>query len=213
MKGILAGIIAGIAGAVAWAMLAYFTGYEIGWLAWGIGVLVGAAVAWGSEGTPTTGAIAVVITIIALVAGKYITVEVVLAKEMDEVSRNLDEQLQDDEFIISYLAGDIVAEYEQSGQSVDLPEFIDPESVPPEELYPSDIWNEAQEKWSSMTAEEQEEYRALVEEQINDRIRLIVNEAKKEGFIGSFGLFDVIFFLLAVVTAYKVGAKDDSESE
>lgn len=213
MKGILAGIIAGIAGAIAWAMLAYFTGYEIGWLAWGIGALVGAAVAWGSKGTPATGAIAVIITIISLIAGKYIAVEVLFAKEMDEVKRSIDEQLQDDDSIISYLADEIVDEYEQSGESVDLPEVADPENAPPDELYPKDIWKRAEQRWSSMSAEEQEEYRASVEEHISDNIQKFVNIAKKEGFIGSFGLFDVIFFLLAIVTAYKVGSKADTEAE
>jgi hypothetical protein len=73
MKGIFAGIIAGIAGALVWAIVAYFTGFEIGWLAWGVGALVGAAVAWGSEGTQTTGVVAVIITVIAIIAGKPVS--------------------------------------------------------------------------------------------------------------------------------------------
>jgi hypothetical protein len=41
---IIAGGVASIVGAVIWAMVTYFTGYQIGWMAIGVGVLVGLAV-------------------------------------------------------------------------------------------------------------------------------------------------------------------------
>src|SRR6185503_20496968 len=42
---VFAGILVGIPAAVVWALIAYLTGYEIGWVAWGVGALVGYAVA------------------------------------------------------------------------------------------------------------------------------------------------------------------------
>ena len=35
------GVVAGSIGALIWAAIAYFTGYEVGWVAWGVGGLVG----------------------------------------------------------------------------------------------------------------------------------------------------------------------------
>ena len=39
--GILGGVVGGLIGAVVWAAVTYFTEYQIGWLALGVGFLVG----------------------------------------------------------------------------------------------------------------------------------------------------------------------------
>lgn len=118
MKGLIAGIIAGIAGAALWAGIAAVTGFEIGWLAWGIGAAVGAAVAWGSEGSPVTGGLAVVIAILAIVTGKYITVEIVLAKEMGTANEEIARQMETEEYLISWLADGMVYNLTEAGQTI-----------------------------------------------------------------------------------------------
>ena len=40
-RGIIGGALGGLIGAVIWAGISYFTGYEIGWIAWGVGGMVG----------------------------------------------------------------------------------------------------------------------------------------------------------------------------
>ncbi len=98
MKGIIAGVIAGFAGALVWAAIVVFAGFEIGWLAWGIGAAVGGAVAWGSEGTPAMGVAAVVISVLAIAGGKYFSVEMFLANGMDDANQQIAQQLETDEY-------------------------------------------------------------------------------------------------------------------
>jgi hypothetical protein len=209
MKGVIAGVVAGIAGAVAWAIIAAVTGFEIGWLALGIGAAVGAAVAWGSKGSPRAGAIAVVITVLAIVGGKYLAVEIVLAKEMKAADEEIAPFIESGEYLISWLADEIVDEYEQEGKEFSWPAGVDPEDVYREQDYPPEIWNLAEVAWNDMNEYEKAEYKNYVEEQMDSNKKVFMAEVRKEGFIESFGVIDVIFFVLAVATAYKIAAKPD----
>jgi len=63
---------AGLVGAAGWALLLVLAAYEIGWLAWGIGGLVGwAAVRAGGRGQVLAGAAALV-TVLAIFGGKML---------------------------------------------------------------------------------------------------------------------------------------------
>ncbi len=108
MKGLVAGVVAGVIGAALWAIIAAVTGYEIGWLAWGIGAAVGAGVAWGSEGSPVTGGMAVAIAVLAILAGKFITMEVITNK-IDSAKDGIYQQLDNEEYLISWLADEAAA--------------------------------------------------------------------------------------------------------
>jgi len=209
MKGIIAGVIAGFAGAVVWALIAAFTGFEIGWLAWGIGAAVGGAVAWGSEGTPAMGVAAVIISVLAIVAGKYISVEMMLAKEMDGANEQIAAQMETEEYYISWLADIGISSIEEAGGTVDWPEGVVPEEATMKEEYPPEIWSKAEELWTNMTPEEQDEFKEQVGQQVDENIAAFTAGVRKDGFLASFSLFDGIFFFLAIGTAYKIGSKAD----
>jgi hypothetical protein len=70
----LVGLGAAVVAGVAWALIVKWTGYEIGFAAWGVGFVVGTAVAFGAQGRrgmpfPT---IAVVLALGGIVLGKYL---------------------------------------------------------------------------------------------------------------------------------------------
>jgi hypothetical protein len=65
-----AGAAAALAGAVLWAAIAYFTGYEIGYIAWAVGGLVGFAVAKTGGRGPACAVAAAVITVLGIFGGK-----------------------------------------------------------------------------------------------------------------------------------------------
>lgn len=70
----LAGLAAAVVGGVAWGLIVKWTDYEIGFAAWGIGLLTGIAVlaaTRGSRGLPFQ-AIAVVSALLGIVIGKYL---------------------------------------------------------------------------------------------------------------------------------------------
>lgn len=211
MKGLAAGVAAGVGGAVVWALIAYFTGYEIGWLAWGIGAAVGAAVAWGSRNSPAMGVAAVVISVLAILAGKYITVEIILAKEKQTANQGVAQQILNDEYVISWLADEIISVYQEQGIAVNWPEGVNPEEVSSRADYPADVWQAAAAKWNSMSAEEKEAFRQNVRQQAEANIAMYASGLRKEGFLGSFGVIDIIFFGLAIVTAYKIASRTETE--
>jgi hypothetical protein len=68
--GVIAGLLAGLVGAILWGGFTALTHFRIGYLALGIGVLVGYAIVQvGQVRTPAVGATAAVITLVACAAG------------------------------------------------------------------------------------------------------------------------------------------------
>jgi len=205
------GVIAGSIGALVWAGIAYFTGYEVGWVAWGVGGLVGFGVVLGNSGNRSraAGIIAVVITVMALMAAKYTTVQLVLA-DGSEITEALVSGLQEDELVVSYIADDVVVEFMSDDIPVHWPVGVDPSQATTQVEYPADVWSIAQSRWDGMVLTEREEYRSSLEEMVTANLALALDELRGElaqvGFIGSFGFLDIIFFGLAIATAYKVAA-------
>jgi hypothetical protein len=70
----LAGLGAAVVGAVGWGLVVKWTGYEIGFAAWGIGLVVGTAVAFGAQGMRGRSfqVLAVVLALVGVVLGKYL---------------------------------------------------------------------------------------------------------------------------------------------
>ena len=83
---ILLGIAAAVAGALIWYAIVALTNYQLGIAAVGVGYLVGLAVLFGAgkKRGPTLQVIAVVITLIAMVAGEYLTVRHFAVKALAE---------------------------------------------------------------------------------------------------------------------------------
>ena len=212
------GVIAGSIGALVWAAIAYFTGYEVGWVAWGVGGLVGFGVVLGNSGNRSraAGIIAVVITVMALMAAKYTTVQLVLS-DGSEITEVLVSGLQDDELVVSYIADDVVVEFMSDDIPVHWPVGVDPSQATTQVEYPADVWTIAQSRWDGMVLTEREEYRSSLEEMVTANLALALDELRGElaqvGFIGSFGFLDIIFFGLAIATAYKVAAVAATEQQ
>ena len=75
MMGALAGLVAAVAGAAVWAAVTVMTEYQIGWLAVGIGLLVGFAVRYTGKGVDQTFGIAGgVMSLAGCVLGNILTI-------------------------------------------------------------------------------------------------------------------------------------------
>lgn len=211
MKGIIAGVIVGIIGAAAWAAVAFFTGFEIGWIAWGIGAGVGAAIAWGCDTSKATGVIAVVIALAAIMAGKYLAVEISLAKEKDNANQEIAASMNDEEYLISWLADGLIYDMQQNGQTINWPAGVNPDEACKKDHYPHVVWAASEATWNNMNDAEKDEFRVAVKEQAASNINEYANSLKAEGFMSSFGPIDIIFFVLAIASAYKLGAGVNKE--
>ncbi|TVQ51227.1 MAG: hypothetical protein EA377_13020 [Phycisphaerales bacterium] len=146
--GLVGGVGAGLLGAIVWAAVVYFTHYEIGIIAWGIGILVGFGAMLGSrrEGGPALGAAAAVTAVGAILLGKWMLVSLTLGSSFN------------DDFMISEVADIILEERLEANQPVP-PLRSAEESGSYEQMYPQDVWLEAKRRWNAYSAEEQSAFR------------------------------------------------------
>lgn len=85
VMGTLAGLIAAVAGAGVWAAVTVMTEYQIGWMAVGIGLLVGFAVRYTGKGiNQSFGIVAAAMSLVGCVLGNILTISyfVALNQEM-----------------------------------------------------------------------------------------------------------------------------------
>ncbi len=215
---IAGGVIAGILGAAVWAGIAYGTGYEIGWIAWGVGFLVGFGVLIGGKigvnpehvtgGGIAAGALAVVLTVAAILAGKMLSIELYLRKDMAVYVDESIAELDTGDLLVSYVADEIVEQREADGQEIAWPENTDPEDDQYQSDYPADIWQASQTRWDNMSSDEQTAYRDQIEQTIRVKYEIFYASIRSNAFKDSFGFMDILFFGLAVFSAFKLASAE-----
>ena len=133
----------GLGGALIWALVAFITGSELGWLAWGIGALVGFCVRSGFPGelSSRTGVLAGAVAVGAILLGKWIAFSVTV------------EDVGEQEAIATYTEV-LILERERSGQTIVWPDDDDGSF---EGQYPEDVWEDA-ERWFSSLSDPQRAY-------------------------------------------------------
>jgi hypothetical protein len=218
IKCIVSGLIGGAIGGAVWAALAYYTNFEFAIVAWGIGGLVGfccRAGAGASSGI-LTGLIAAGIALASIAGGKYAVIEIAVEREVAKVSRSventLDQQLTDDEAMLA-LTDDLLEKAEASGKKITWPKgksAADERTVI--EDFPPAIVKDAKARWKAMSAPDRESYSKSIQDtrrhDFNEKLAEAKEEVKREAFNGSFGLFDIVFGMLALLTAFKIGSDE-----
>lgn len=216
---VVGGLAGGALGAALWAVVAVLTNYEIGWIAWAIGGMVGFGVATGNRGgaySPrTAGLLAVAITVLAIPVGKYAAIKMSFPTD-DELVEALLQNVFHDEYVISHVADAVVEEFTADGRELDWPLGVDPATAASQGEYPADVWTEAEERWTDMSEEERASFRSDVEEATRANITRHLPEIRasigEDAFIGSFGGMDLLFFGLAMVTAFRVAAGGEKKT-
>lgn len=201
IKGVIGGCIGGIIGGAVWVAIAHFLHAEIGWIAWGIGVVVGMGVAItrgsGNVGVPA-GIVAAVIAVLSIVGAKYAVAAIAAA--------NINLAAPTAENLISDEADSIVSERMAGGKPVNWKPGMTADNASSQADYPADIWREAQARWEAKPREQQD--RELAErkakrEETGARMRAAIRD---KVFQGSFGLFDLLWGVLAAGSAFKIGS-------
>jgi hypothetical protein len=83
---LLAGLVAAVVGGVIWGYVVKLSDYEVGIVAWGIGLVVGVAVAGVSRGRgPVLQAIAVACALVGILLGKYLSYALIAQEELESV--------------------------------------------------------------------------------------------------------------------------------
>lgn len=219
MGGAVAGAaIGGLVGAAAWACLMYFLNVEIGWLAWGVGLLagLGVAVVVRDERSPATGVIAAVIALGSIALGKYAGVHFLVGDAMSAMQRNgaLDVNFTLDDAQLA-LAGQLVDEYEANGKPLQWPAGMTYDDAERPEHFPPDLWADTQARWNGMSPDAREQYRSQHQESIRSMMASMGGDLRAaieaEGFKSSFGAMDLLFGALAVLTAFRLGQGGKTE--
>jgi hypothetical protein len=212
VKWVIAGAIGGAAGAAIWALISYAAHAEVGWIAWGIGFVVGACVRVAAgeqhEGF-LPGLTAAVIAILSVVAGKYAAVSyAVSAVNLDQVAVTF----TDEELIVG-LADEIIEAREAKGQKVQLPGGKSIEDAKAQADYPPAIWREASQKWQSLGPAGQKQRRESEEARVRELVGALSGQLHQSAFASSFSPFDALWFILAALSAYKLGHGNIASSD
>lgn len=81
-SGIITGLLAALIGAFVWSLITYFTSYQIGWMAVGIGFLVGYCVRTFGKGLDQSfGITGAVLSLFGCIIGNLLTVCIVIAEQ------------------------------------------------------------------------------------------------------------------------------------
>lgn len=205
---LIGGSIAGLVGALLWGGIIYFTEYEIGILAWGIGGLVGLGVALpaGDNADTLSGITAAFISIVCIFAGKMFAAWLFLAVIWPN---NLGDIELTDEDMIAQIADLIVEERENLGEQLVWPsedeQYGDDGEFVLAKSYPAGVWDEAKTRWESLSPEEQEREKQGHNGEVAGAGLYLMLQLTFLFAKASLGPLDILFLLLATTTAYRIG--------
>ena len=208
--GIVGAIAGGILGALVWAGIAYFANYELGLVAWGIGIVVGVGSALlGGEGG-ANGLMCGFVALASIFAGKAFAVKLAMGSEMEGFADVIFVQLQEGaagiegvepegykEWMVENEWGTAATEVEEVTDE-ELQEFTE-ETVPM--LQKARGMTVAEWKDSDHGKATMEAFGAEVEDSIS------IFEVVKEDL----GFMDILFAFLGVATAFRIGTGSDGE--
>lgn len=223
-------------GAGIWAAIAAFTGFELGIVAIGVGALAGwGIILFADVRTNTLGVMAAVFAIVGILAGKALIAKYVVIPKTEEVMRvfgtlvhqksediaqqigkqQINEILSDYEsmFAITLIHlidngefdRNLIREYHFARVQGDIPEHLkqDAESIDARV-------NEYLEQWDDNQKEQivRENLPRLFEEFIVGAFEnsQMMDNLFYEAFIATFSWFDLLWFPLAMATAFKIGS-------
>ncbi len=214
-KMILFGSIAGALSALIWGGISYVTGMEIGWIAWGIGFAVGVAIRLASEQQIgiVPGGLAIAIALLAIVGGKYLAVRLIVSHHFAKVGLDKVVDHIDAETIKLEIGDEIVQEYESQKKKLVWPKKLLPGEKPIGAAeFPPVVWKEAVRRFDKLTQEQKDDRARKIRATFQQHISNATDKALETGFTASFSGFDLLWFGLAALTAYRIGSGNVAES-
>ncbi len=198
---VFAGLIAAVVGGIVWAVIVVVTGYEVGWVAWAVGGLVGITMA---AVTPvrsrSLGTRAAVLAAVGLLVGKWLIVEI------GSRTTFTDEVVADSELLSQAVFIDMI---EQEEVPADLLAAI--EGLGEEEYLPDSLMAQIQATVEERLAAMDDAEKQAVAEQF---VQMAVGDL---GFVdkmlATMSGWDLLWFFLAVGTAWKLTTPTVREEE
>lgn len=200
-RALIVGAVAAIIAGIAWAIIVGVTHYEVGYVAWGIGLLVGVAMA---KATPVRGQsvamLAAVLAALGLVVGKVLIVEVATRP-------SLAKEIQADE---EWMAEAAVYELRLKGG---LPDEIQAEldALGANDTIPDALWANMLSVGAAHVRQAEPEKRASIAASYAD---MLVSSAGFSDLLqAQMTPWDLLWFGLAVTTAWKLLARHREDEQ
>ncbi len=207
--GILGAVVGGFIGMMIWFWLIKTTEREFGFVAWGVGVLCGlGARVLGRAGSPALGAVAATCALVAIVGGEYlfaadfVKTKLGPLKELMEGAKGAMVQSAGEEY-------DKMAKYAKDALTANTDEEIRAlyEKLNEERPSAEDLKDFKQETIPQMKDIASGK---LTREQfiknITGELQKLDTRAHWEMFKATFDVFTIIFLLLGITTAFKIGS-------
>ncbi|MBN8597189.1 MAG: hypothetical protein J0L78_05905 [Planctomycetes bacterium] len=207
VKGIIGGLIGGAIGAAIWAAIVHFTHYEVGIVAWAIGALVGigTAIFAGNSVSPVTGVAAAAIALGSIAGGKFAVVHMIAGKVKSDIHAQV--EINDDRAMVS-IADQLVEESEKAGKKIEWPKGMTRDEASEQADFPPAIWTDAKARWTAMSPADQDSYKKALAEHAHASLDHAIGQAESEAFFSSFTFFDILWAVLAIGSAFKLGSGD-----
>lgn len=189
-RAVVAGLLAAVVGGAAWALIVLVTGYEVGYVAWGVGLLVGFAMARTTGiRSKRLGMVAATLAVLGLLVGKYLIIEVSLGSGLaSEVQK--DPQLMMQAALYQLETTSSLPESVQSGL----------DGLAEEDTLPDDLWAEMMAAAAIHLDSLDDAGREALAEDFSIAVAGGLTAADK--WSSAFSGFDLLWFFLAVSTAW-----------
>lgn len=206
LRWIIGGLVGGLVGAAVWVVVSVFLNFELGLIAWGIGVLTGLGVSIAGQGNTNfmSGVLAAVIAIGCIGAGKYFTVAI--QAQRAGFGGLTDEELR--QASMASVADDVIVQWEgPDNRQLAWPDGMTYDEAEWPDDYPPEVVEEVAARWAEMTTQEQRQLSKYLHKQFKSyRSKMIW-----DFFLQSFSPWDGLWALFAVGSAYKLGSNEDDD--
>ncbi len=205
---LVGGLIGGATGIAIWVLVGYFTHYEVGWIAWVVGFLTGVGIRYAAylhneEASFGKAILASLMAIGAILTAKFLVFALLVGGRGDEILRQAANQMRfDDDAMIASIADDIADEAVKRGETIAWPPGTSQETASKRDDFPTSLWQKAQARWNQLGPKGQQD-------QKRQRIMLAMalsEQGTRPSFGECFTPWDLLWFGLAIFTAYKVGS-------
>jgi hypothetical protein len=192
------GLIGGSIGGAVWVVVAFALQRQIGIIAWGVGALtgLGVAMAAGRRAGTASGVLAAGLAVCVILASKL----VVAILFVNVWAAQLEVPAERETQIVFQEAVAITEEQQKKGIKLNWPPGKSLDNASELADFPEPIAKQAQKNWDEQTPRMKEIQKNMGQIAQAGRAFLIVL-----AFIGSFGLFDLLWFLLAMGSAFRLG--------
>jgi short subunit fatty acids transporter len=192
VRALIAGASAGLLGGIGWYLIVRFTGYEVGWIAWGIGLGVGSAMAAATAvRSKALAAQAGLLAAAALIVGKVLIFQWAAGPALAKELQQNPEALRQLAFMQMYESGafptDVQAQVTALADDEPWPDSL---TARIESLVDSHI--------QQMGGGELESAALQMAGMLRSEVSVV------DGVFASLSLFDLLWFFLAIGTAWKL---------